>query len=125
MQKVVQFGFEHYLNKPGFIPIPKQAYFDYMQIVKNADAIVADGGGIQEDAYFFGIPMMVHRYTTERQEGLGENADISRMDIAKVNDFLRNHRSRDEFAAKLSDASPSAVVIDSLIKKGFMIAQSV
>jgi len=76
--KIKDYGFESLLDKPGFIPIPKQPYFDFMAIVKAADYIVTDGGGLQEDAYFFGIPTIVHRLNTERQEGIGEKRRIVR-----------------------------------------------
>lgn len=117
--KIEAFGLEHYLKKPGMISIPKQAYFDFMAIVKRADYIVTDGGGLQEDAFFRGIPTMVHRFRTERQEGIGQNADISKMDVKKVADFLENHKDKKEFAKMHSDFSPSQMVVDYFRKHGY------
>jgi UDP-N-acetylglucosamine 2-epimerase (non-hydrolysing) len=111
-EKINTYGFNHYLDKPGLKVIPKQPYFDFMAIVSRADYIVTDGGGLQEDAYFFGIPTMVHRQTTEREEGLGLNADISRMDTKRVAEFLKNHKDKSEFQALRADVSPSMIVVD-------------
>jgi UDP-N-acetylglucosamine 2-epimerase (non-hydrolysing) len=118
-EKIEAYNLGHYLETPGMRGIPKQAYFDFMAIVKNADYIVTDGGGLQEDAFFFGIPTMVHRLTTERHEGLGSNADISRMDVEKVSAFLENHADKSEFANLQSKTSPSQIVVDWLLERKY------
>ena len=114
-EKIEQYNLGHYLKKEGMQTIPKQPYFDFMAIVSRADYIVTDGGGLQEDAYFFGIPTMVHRKTTEREEGIGLNADISRMDVKKLADFLENHKSKADFNRLRHDVSPSMVVVEYLL----------
>jgi len=110
--KIQAYGLEHYLEKPGMILIPKQPYFDFMAIVGGAEYIVTDGGGLQEDAYFLGIPAIVHRQTTERPEGLGGSASISLMDVTKVADFLENHPDKRNFAKKTDATSPSKIIAD-------------
>jgi UDP-N-acetylglucosamine 2-epimerase (non-hydrolysing) len=119
-EKIQQYGLEHYLKKDGLQVIPKQPYFDFMAIVSRADYIVTDGGGLQEDAYFFGIPTMVHRMTTEREEGIGHNADISRMDTKKVADFLKNHKDKKEFDKLRHNVSPSGLVVDYLAEHSYI-----
>jgi UDP-N-acetylglucosamine 2-epimerase (non-hydrolysing) len=118
--KIQQYGFQHYLKKEGMIILPKQPYFDFMAIVNGADYIVTDGGGLQEDAFFLGIPTMVHRQRTERSEGLGLNAGISKMDVTKVADFLENHKSKKEFSKMVDHTSPSQIVIDYFADKEFI-----
>lgn len=122
-EKIQSYGFGHYLEKPGFILITKQPYFDFMAIVKGAGYIVTDGGGLQEDAFFLGIPTMVHRQRTERNEGLGVNADISRMDVAKVSAFLANHKDKKEFAKMKSKVSPSRTVVDYFVENNYLNLQ--
>jgi UDP-N-acetylglucosamine 2-epimerase (non-hydrolysing) len=119
-EKIEAYGLGHYLEKEGLRVIRKQPYFDFMAIVSRADYIVTDGGGLQEDAYFFGIPTMVHRQTTEREEGIGHNADISRMDTKKVAEFLKNHKDKKEFAMLRNDVSPSAIVVDYLVEHKYI-----
>ena len=112
-QKIRSYGFEHYLKKDGLTVIPKQPYFDFMEIVRNSDYIVTDGGGLQEDAYFLGIPTIIHRKKTERQDGLGFNAQLSGHDTKAVAKFLKNHKDKKEFAREIEGFSPSQVVADS------------
>lgn len=122
-EKIQAYGFEHYLKKPGMHVIPKQPYFDFMAIVNGADYIVTDGGGLQEDAYFFGIPTMVHRQTTEREEGLGLNADISRLDAKKVAHFLDNHKDKKDFQKISGKVSPSMIVVDYCLEHKYIDAK--
>lgn len=119
-EKIQAYGLQHYLQVPGLRVIPKQPYFDFMTIVRGADYIVTDGGGLQEDAFFFGIPTMVHRRRTERNEGLGLNADISKMDMAKLAAFLNSHKDKKDFVRLQSKTSPSEIIIDYLVKHQYL-----
>jgi UDP-N-acetylglucosamine 2-epimerase (non-hydrolysing) len=118
-EKLKSYGFEHYLEKEGLVKIPKQAYFDFMEIVRNAAYIVTDGGGLQEDAYFMGIPAIIHRQTTERQDGLGFNAELSKMDVRVVANFLKNHKDKSDFKRSIENISPSQIVVDTFASKDF------
>lgn len=115
-ERLRSYGFEKYLTHENIIRIPKQPYFDFMAIVKGSDYAVTDGGGLQEDCFFLGIPVVIHRERTERQDGLGVNATLSRMDVSAVKDFLKNHSSKESFAKLQDTQSPSQVVIDYLQK---------
>ncbi len=119
-ERIKSYGFDHYLEHPFIHILEKQPYFDFMAIVKQADCIITDGGGLQEDSYFLGIPVIVHRGRTERQEGIGFNASISLMDVSKVADFLNNHKDKKEFAGLRSKTSPSKVVVDYLKSNNYI-----
>lgn len=119
-ERIKGYGFNHLLENQYIQVIPKQPYFDFMAIVKNADYIVTDGGGLQEDSFFLGIPVIVHRERTERQEGIGLNASISRMDVEKVADFLNNHPDKRQFQGLVNDTSPSQFVIDYLQRNNYI-----
>jgi UDP-N-acetylglucosamine 2-epimerase (non-hydrolysing) len=45
-------------------------YFCMVHLMKHAEVILTDSGGIQEEAPTFGVPVLVVRETTERPEGL-------------------------------------------------------
>lgn len=122
--KIELYGLGHYLEKPGLIPIPKQRYFDFMAIVGNADYVVTDGGGLQEDSYFLGIPAIVHRKTTERHDGMGEVVWLSGMDAGKVEEFLKNHPDKKDFAKQRSGVSPSALVVDYFLDHKYISAKN-
>ena len=120
--KIKAYGLEHYLNKKGLHVIPKQPYFDFMEIVRRSDYIVTDGGGLQEDAFFLGIPTIVHRKVTERPDGIGFNAELSHFDAQAVATFLKNHKDKKDFQQTLKSISPSKIVANDLHGRGFFIA---
>lgn len=119
-ERLQSYNFMHYLEHPYIKVIQKQPYFDFMAIVKNADYIVTDGGGLQEDSYFLGIPVIIHRARTERQEGIGINATLSKMDTDQVAQFLANHKDKGQFSKLTSRVSPSQLVVEYLIKNRFI-----
>lgn len=48
-------------------PLP---YRPFVHLMRSADIVLTDSGGIQEEAPSFGIPVLVMRETTERPEGV-------------------------------------------------------
>lgn len=118
-EKIRSYGFEHYLEKNGMTVIHKQPYFDFMEIVRNSNYIVTDGGGLQEDAFFLGIPAIIHRKVTERQDGIGFNAELSKLDVKKVASFLKNHKNKEDLRRTVDAISPSQIVIDTFLQQKF------
>jgi len=45
-------------------------YLSMVHLMKNSFMVLTDSGGIQEEAPYFGIPVLVMRETTERPEGI-------------------------------------------------------
>ncbi|MEG1915039.1 MAG: UDP-N-acetylglucosamine 2-epimerase, partial [Acidaminococcaceae bacterium] len=54
----------------NIILLPPQSYFEFVNLMKNSNLILTDSGGIQEEAPSLGIPVLVMRDTTERQEAI-------------------------------------------------------
>ena len=50
--------------------IEPQSYLSFVYLMKQADLILTDSGGIQEEAPSLGVPVLVMRDTTERPEAL-------------------------------------------------------
>lgn len=50
--------------------IPPLDYKGFVHLMKRADLILTDSGGIQEEAPSFGTPILIIRDTTERPEGI-------------------------------------------------------
>lgn len=45
-------------------------YLDFLSIMQDASLILSDSGGVQEEASYFNIPVVLLRETTERPEGI-------------------------------------------------------
>lgn len=54
----------------NIILLPPMDYLPLVHLMKHASLILTDSGGIQEEAPSLGIPTLVMRETTERQEGV-------------------------------------------------------
>ena len=55
---------------PGVELVEPQAYLPFVSLMRRADVIVTDSGGVQEEAPTFGAPILVVRESTERPEGV-------------------------------------------------------
>lgn len=117
--KIQAYGLSGYLKKDGITVIKKQPYFNFMEIVRRSDYIVTDGGGLQEDAYFLGIPTIVHRKVTERPDGLGFNAELSYFKPENVAAFLVNHKDKSELSRQIEQVSPSEIVTNHLLAQNY------
>jgi len=99
----------------GVEPLPMQHYFDFVALLRDARFVIADGGSIQEECAALGVPLLILRSHTERQDGLEQNARLAHFDINSVQRFLEDVDSLR--VAPVSDLrSPSAVVVDKLIE---------
>ncbi len=55
---------------PNIALIEPLGYFDFVQLMDEADLILTDSGGLQEEAPSLGAPVLVMRDVTERPEGI-------------------------------------------------------
>lgn len=59
---------------PGIDLSPRLAYSDFLRLAARASCVLTDGGSNQEELAVLGVPTIVMRQATERQDGLGGNA---------------------------------------------------
>jgi UDP-N-acetylglucosamine 2-epimerase len=57
-------------DRENFIVIDPMGYLDFVALMSRSYLILTDSGGIQEEAPSLGIPVLVMRDVTERQEGI-------------------------------------------------------
>ena len=57
-------------NLENVLLIPPQSYLEFINLMKHSYIILTDSGGIQEEAPSLGVPVLVMRDTTERQEAV-------------------------------------------------------
>ena len=72
----------------------KMEFKKFIPIVKNAQVIITDSGGLALEANFLGIPALIHRLRTENQDGVGVTSKLSKLDVSCFDDFVIN---RDQY----------------------------
>lgn len=90
----------------------------FTRLLAGAAFVVTDSGGVQEEAALLGVPTLVHRVATERQDGLGANAVLSAWDVAALEAFLTSFDDHRRPPAQPS-TSPSDLIVKDLIDRGF------
>lgn len=110
---------EGILNKirsnKNFVLIPRLPYAEFMQIIPKAEFIATDGGSNQEEAYYLGKPCLILRNVTERIEGLGKNALLSRGNDDVIRGFIKNYKKYKKAIVRIS-VQPSKIIADYLLK---------
>jgi UDP-N-acetylglucosamine 2-epimerase (non-hydrolysing) len=93
---------------PRLMLIPPLEYVPFVALMRRAEIILTDSGGIQEEAPSLGKPVLVMRETTERPEGV--NAGVARLVGTDVQQIVENVglllRDRDAYAAMARRANP-------------------
>ena len=114
-RQIDRMGFRERLEQNPRIELrPRYTYFDFVTLLEHARYVVTDGGSVQEESSYLGLPCLLMRRATERQEGLGENVVLSDLDPERIRSFARDpeqHR-RERVALTLR---PSDRIVDSAV----------
>lgn len=102
-------------SNKNFILVPRLPYIEFIHLMKKAEFIATDGGSNQEEAYYMGKPCLILRNVTERMEGLGENAVLSKNDEGTIREFILTYKKYERSQVKILGL-PSKVIVDYLIK---------
>lgn len=102
----------------NLILLPRLEYLQFLKAVNHSEFVATDGGGNQEELYFMGKPTLLFRAESERQEGLGDTAVLSKYRVSVVKDFIQNYRkySRPPVSVK---TPPSERIVGFLKGKGY------
>lgn len=103
-------GLVHRLRDAGVVLMPLMSHGEFAARLARARFVITDGGSIQEECHYLGVPTLLWRKHTERPEGLGRNVVLSGYSDGTVRQFLaapEEHR-RPPVAA---DQRPSRVVL--------------
>jgi len=96
---------------PRIVLLPRQDFMTFVALVQRARFVVTDGGSNQEEMSYIGKPTLIFRMVTERREGIGRNAVISRFDEAVIDDFVADYRKY-EYPPQQTEASPARMLVD-------------
>jgi UDP-N-acetylglucosamine 2-epimerase (non-hydrolysing) len=97
--------------------LPRLEYLQFIKMIKHSEFVITDGGGNQEELYHLGKPTLLFRNETERQEGIGVTAVISKLDKTIINDFISDYK---KYVTKsfTQDVEPSVIIADSIVEYG-------
>ncbi|AYF98354.1 UDP-N-acetylglucosamine 2-epimerase [Protaetiibacter intestinalis] len=101
-----------------FQPQPKLRHQEFIGLLKGAEFIVTDSGGIQAEAALLGVPTLIHRKATEQHEGIGANITLSQWDQSVVTRFLEEYEHH-RVPLQVPEISPSDIIVEDLISRGF------
>ncbi|REL28568.1 UDP-N-acetylglucosamine 2-epimerase (non-hydrolyzing) [Thalassotalea euphylliae] len=129
--KLTEFGIEI----PSYLKLsPPIGYLDFIQLQQNAQLILTDSGGIQEEACLLGVPCITLRENTERPESIevganvlvGRDADkaltaaekwLSSENITWENPFGDGHVAERIIDICLANDKPAAEANDAIVAK--------
>lgn len=106
-------------NNPRIHLLPRLEYLPFIKLVKHCEFVVTDGGGNQEELYHMGKPTLLFRDETERQEGLGSTAIISKLDPKVIKNFVSDYKKYIREPDFSDQKSPSEIIAKWLESKGF------
>lgn len=109
--KLEEFGLlEKIHNCPNIEVRPRYDHIDFLYLVANADLVITDGGSNQEECHYLGKPCLIMRAHTERHEGIGGNAVLSRFDEKIIADFMAGYESLSRPSMLMDSFSPSDLI---------------
>jgi UDP-N-acetylglucosamine 2-epimerase (non-hydrolysing) len=115
-RQIQRFGLRQRLaDNPRIELRPRYPYFDFVSLMERADFVVTDGGSIQEESSYTGVPCLLMREVTERREGLGANVVLSRFDPTVIRAFALDAESHRRPASS-SATCASDIIIDSALQ---------
>lgn len=102
---------ENLKSNPNFILVPRVDYFDFMKLLNGASYVMTDGGSNQEELCYMGKPCLILRNTTERKEGIGENAVMFNGDVEQILNFADIYERHKTDGVK-AEQRPSKIIAD-------------
>jgi UDP-N-acetylglucosamine 2-epimerase (non-hydrolysing) len=115
-KKLKQMLFFDRLKNNKFIEFRERYnHSDFVALLKKCNFVVTDGGSLQEETYFLGIPCLLLRKTTERMEGIGLNVVVSNYDIDVVKNFCEKYQFLNLIKIK-KEFSPSQLIVNEVKK---------
>ena len=98
--------------------LDKMDYFDFQKLVKDARFVITDSGGLQEECASLGMPCLIHRKATEREDGLKDNAKLSNWAPGEILLFAESF-SRYTRPPTKRLISPSEIIVNDLLGRGW------
>lgn len=90
----------------------RMEYTRFIRLLAGARFVITDGGSNQEELAYLGVPTLLMRRVTERQEGLGESVLIGGYDSALLRNFAEEPHRYARPPTWMKMKSPSQRIVD-------------
>ncbi len=114
MRRLDVSGFGDRLSEAGVMIKPLMDHGRFLALLQGAEFLMTDGGSVQEEASYLGVPTLLLRRNTERDEGLDTNVCLSRWDAQTIHEFFASYPSYRREPVLRTAESPSSVIVDVL-----------
>ncbi len=114
-EKLIKFNLLAKLeSNPNIHLLARMTYKKFLNLALSSNVVITDGGSNQEELAFFGHPTIILRETTERQDGLAQNAILIESPHEVENFiFQRKYKILNTYRKTLN-ISPSECILNSL-----------
>lgn len=105
--------YERLQGHPNIELHQRYSYTRFVGLLSSARFLITDGGSNQEECSYLGVPCLVMRKATEREEGLGQNAVLSAYNpevIARFFEDIEAYRR----PIQIPESSPCRIIVDAL-----------
>ena len=116
-KRLIELGeLEKLERNPRIELMPRMTYLPFIRLIGQARMVITDGGSNQEELSYLGVPTLLMRMATERQEGLGENVVLSRFDETVVDAFIAEvlDAKAEVHLRQLPDFQPVSIIVEDL-----------
>lgn len=88
----------------------------FLGLMQDCDLLITDSGGQQEEAYYLGVPTLIHRKSSERWEGIGSNAILSRFHSGAFVSSWQERESLRRAPLRMEGPSPSDLISKHMLR---------
>jgi UDP-N-acetylglucosamine 2-epimerase (non-hydrolysing) len=122
-KNIETYGMSEILSNHRIRLIDPQGYINFLALMKDADFVLTDSGGIQEETTYLNIPCLTARTSTERPSTIlyGSNRLINpdKESLIKAIDYQINNPKRATRIPPLWDGGAAKRIVNVLIHKVF------
>lgn len=101
-------------NIPGLQLLERMDYPAFIELLLGSRFLMTDGGSNQEEAAMLGIPTLLLRRTTEREDGFGDNVELSGLIPHRIESFVSTHARSQWHVRTQTKGSPSGILVDAI-----------
>jgi UDP-N-acetylglucosamine 2-epimerase (non-hydrolysing) len=94
--------------------LERMDYPDFVKLLVGSCFLLTDGGSNQEESALLGLPALLLRRATERNDGLGSNVVLSDLKRDAIREFVAQHRDCRWPLLLVEGASPTSILVDAL-----------